>query len=368
MTLIAGLRKRFSSKAATGWTFIALVFLVIFVGIGEAATETKTIAEIALYRGPDREKILIEGAKKEGSLVIYSSNPWIVEGVARAFEKKYPFVKISSWRGGPQEIFTKVTEEYAVKRFLVDVIEGTNPTMDIFVNRGILRERYTPDVAYYDDEVMGKGKIGVYYIGDRSMHMGLGFNTKLISMAEAPKTNRDLLDPRWKRQMSIAGGDLTWIRWGGNLLEEMGLDFLKKLSTQDMSVQMDTGTAMVGLIVSGEVPLSPTVYDAAVFRMKEKGAPIDWLPLEPVLVNIGYTGMSSNSPHPYSALLFLDYLHSKQGQEVVLKGGYLSPRNDMGASSKIKKKYFDKIYSIEELEKKYKEWEALLKQLFIDKR
>jgi iron(III) transport system substrate-binding protein len=368
MTLIADLRKRFSSKAGTGWTFIALVSLVIWVGIGEAATETKTIAEIALYRGPDREKILIEGAKKEGQLVVYASNEWVASGFSRAFEAKYPFVKVSSWRAGPEEVLTKVTEEYAAKRFLVDAVECTNPAMDILVKRGILREYYTPDVGYYGD-LVAKGRIGVYYCGDREVQMGVAFNTKLISMAEAPKTMRDLLDPRWKGKMAIAGGDSTWIRWTGNLLEAMGLEFLKKLSTQqDMRVTNMSGNALCGLIVSGEVPLSPTVYDSNVFRLKEKGAPIEWLPLEPVCANSGYSGTFINSPHPYSALLFLDYLHSKKGQEVMMTGGASSPRTDMGTSKKFKKVYFDKIYSAEELEKKNNEWESLAKQLFIEKR
>jgi iron(III) transport system substrate-binding protein len=360
MTLIAGLRKRFSSKAGTGWTFIALVSLVIWVGIGEAATETKTIAEIALYRGPDREKILIEGAKKEGQLVVYASNEWVASGFSRAFEAKYPFVKVSSWRAGPEEVLTKVTEEYAAKRFLVDAVECTNPAMDILVKRGILREYYTPDVAYYGD-LVAKGKLGVYYCGDREVLIGLGYNTKLIPKAEVPKTWDDLLDPKWKGKMAIAGGDATWIRWTGNLLEAKGLEFLKKLSTQDIRVQS-------GLVVSGEVPLGLTVMDSDVFELKMKNAPIEWLPLEPLACNTGYSGTFINSPHPFSALLFLDYLHSKEGQEVMIAGGASSARTDMGASGKLKKVYFDKIYSTEELEKKYKEWEDLAKRLFVEKR
>jgi ABC-type Fe3+ transport system substrate-binding protein len=31
--------------------------------------------------------------------------------------------------------------------------------------------------------------------------------------------------------------------------------------------------------------------------------------------------MTAKAPHPHAALLFLDYLHSKEGQQVVMKGG-----------------------------------------------
>jgi ABC-type Fe3+ transport system substrate-binding protein len=78
--------------------------------------------------------------------------------------------------------------------------------------------------------------------------------------------------------------------------------------------------------------------------------------------------MMTNAPHPHAALLFLDYLHSKEGQQVVMKGGLSSAREDLGSSErKFKKIYQETQYSSEEFEKKFTEWEALMRQLFIRK-
>ena len=70
--------------------------------------------------------------------------------------------------------------------------------------------------------------------------------------------------------------------------------------------------------------------------------------------------MTMKAPHPHAALLFLDYLHSKEGQQLIMKGGLWSPRNDIGSLAQRFKKY-----SVEEAEKKYAEWDGLMQRLFI---
>jgi iron(III) transport system substrate-binding protein len=56
-----------------------------------AAAAPMSIPQLALYQGDDRERILIEGAKKEGALMLYGSHTWY-RTMAREFEKKYPFI------------------------------------------------------------------------------------------------------------------------------------------------------------------------------------------------------------------------------------------------------------------------------------
>jgi iron(III) transport system substrate-binding protein len=168
--------------------------------------------------------------------------------------------------------------------------------------------------------------------------------------------------------MSIAGTS-TGVRWVGSMLVTMGREFLAKLGEQEIKVQNISGAALAGLVVSGEVPLSPTIFDANVHTAKQKGAPIEWRPLEPVVTTVGYSGMSSKAPHPHAALLFIDYIHSKEGQQMIMKGGLWSPREDIGTlEQKFKKLYIDEKYSLDELEQKFAEWEKLMQQIFIRRR
>src|SRR5439155_1266351 len=129
-------------------------------------------------------------------------------------------------------------------------------------------------------------------------------NTTLVSTNDGPKAVKDLLDPKWKGKMSIAGTS-TGVRWIGSTIEVMGREFLDKLAEQEIKVQDMSGAALAGLVGAGEVPLSPTIFDADVTVAKQKGAPIEWRPLEPVVTTVGYSALSSKAPHPHAALLFL---------------------------------------------------------------
>ncbi|MFC1816522.1 ABC transporter substrate-binding protein, partial [Thermodesulfobacteriota bacterium] len=227
---------------------------------------------------------------------------------------------------------------------------------------------YTPEAAYYPDEIKIKGNTGVYCMPLRGGYISLAFNTDLISPTEAPQTYNDLLDPRWKGKMSI-GGTSTGMKWLGNTLEAMGQEYLEKLSRQEIRVHNISGPALATLIVAGEVPLSPTIHFSNAYTLKQKGASIEWKSLEPVLTIIGRGGITVWASHPHAALLFLDYIHSKEGQQLVINEGLITLRKDMKSPElAIKENYLEAKYSTEEYQKKYSEWENLMRRLFIMKR
>jgi iron(III) transport system substrate-binding protein len=329
-----------------------------------AANAPMSAAQLALYQGADREKILIEGAKKEGQLTFYNSHTWFRTFV-KDFEQKYPFIKVSEWRSDSKNLLSRATSEFSANRSLVDVIETTAEAMGVMKRSAMFQEYFTPEARHYPDDVKAKGKNGFYYLGDRETYNSLGFNTSLISQSEAPKTLKDLLDSKWKGKMSIAGTS-TGVRWVGSMLDALGREFLNKMASQELTVQNMSGAALAGLVSSGEVPLSPTIFDADVTVARQKNAPIEWRALNPVVTTVGYSGLSSKAANPHAALLFLDYLHAKEGQQLMIKGGLWSPRNDIGSlDQKFEKVYLDSRYSLDELEKKLEEWENLMRQLFI---
>jgi ABC-type Fe3+ transport system substrate-binding protein len=92
-------------------------------------------------------------------------------------------------------------------------------------------------------------------------------------------------------------------------------------------------------VITGEVPISPTNVDSNIFVAKNKGAPVEWRPMESVVANVGYSSVVAKAPCPYAALLFIDYLHSKEGQRVVVKCGLSSPGDDVNllVSQKLKR-------------------------------
>jgi len=347
---------------------ITMMFALPFTSSHAAQSRSLSVAELALYKGADREKLLIEGAKKEGQVVFYTSNTWVAGPVSQEFEKKFPFVKANVWRSDSKSLLKRLTEELAAARYIADVVETSPEYMLIMLREKMLQEHLSPELSAYGDEAKIKGKTGVYGWTNREIYISLGFNSQLIPPAEAPKSIKDYLDPKWKGKMSITG-TTTGVQWVGALLDGMGREFLEKLSAQEINVQNISGAALSGLVASGEVPLSPTIFNSNIFTHKQKGAPVEWRPLDPIIAGVGTSGMVLNSPHPHAALLFLDYLHSKEGQQAAMKGGLSSPRNDIGSlEQKFKKLYIESKYTPEEFEKKIEEWETIMRKLFIRRR
>src|SRR6516164_3551962 len=162
-----------------------------------------------------------------------------------------------------KNIIRKVLEESKSGRVLVDVVETTADGMGIIKQEGLLLEYYSPQARYYPDELKPKGKNGFFYLPDRETYNSLGFNTTLVPPAMAPRNFKDLLDPKWKGKMAITS-TTTGVRWIGNVLDVMGREYLNKMADQEVSVQDMAPAALMNLVVSGEVPLSPTIFDANV--------------------------------------------------------------------------------------------------------
>jgi iron(III) transport system substrate-binding protein len=349
------------------------VLIVIVVALATTASfaaqsRPLSFAELALYQGADREKILLEGAKKESQLTFYTSNTWVAGPVSQEFEKRYPFIKANVWRSDSKALLKRLTEEHAAGRYLADVVETSPEYVTLLVRSNLLQDHFSPELSAYDDDAKVKGKNGVLAWTNREIYISLGYNTKLVAAAEAPKSLKDYLDPKWKGKMSIAG-TTTGTQWIGAVMDAMGREFLEKLGAQEISVQNMSGAALSGLVASGEVPLSPTIFNSNIFTHKQKNAPVEWRPIDPVIAGVGSSGMIVNAPHPHAALLFLDYLHSKLGQQIAMKGGLSSARTDIGSlEQKFKKLYMESKYSPEELEKKFNEWEGLMRKLFIRQR
>ena len=293
---------------------------------------------------------------------------YLVQNLRRELREKISFVRATQWRNDSKNIIRKVLEENKSGRAIADIVETTADGMGVLKREGLFQEYYSPEARFYPNELKPRGKTGFFYLPNRETYNSLGFNTQLIPPAVAPRNLKDLLDPKWKGKMAITS-TTTGARWIGNVLETLGREFLNKLADQEMSVQDMAPASLINLVVSGEIPLSPTIFDANVTLAKQKGAPVDWRPLEPVVTTVGSAALLAKAANPHTALLFIDFLLSKEGQQLIMKGGLWSPREDLGSlEQKFTKNYLDEKYSSEEMEAKIGQWEGLLRQLFIRKR
>jgi iron(III) transport system substrate-binding protein len=188
----------------------------------------------------------------------------------------------------------------------------------------------------------------------------VGYNTKLITLDQVPKTNQDLLHPKWKGKIAIAGSD-TGQNWMGTMLVAHGEDFVKKLAEQKFDVHMVSGRAILDMVINGEYICSPTIFDSHAINSKQQGAPCDWVPLEPVHMNVGQIALYRHSPNPHAAMLFIDFELSKESAEIHKAAGYSPTRKDV-----VGVKTYKKFYGAKSVEEAMK-WDELFSRLFLKK-
>jgi iron(III) transport system substrate-binding protein len=304
---------------------LAAVTACGFAGISAARTAPTTVAEIANYTGQDRQQMLEDGAKREGALIIYTTGTQIQPLLDR-FRQKYPYLRIQLPRASSVEVAVKVTQEYAAGVFLVDAFELNADGLILPREQGVLAPFTSPEAANFEPNAIEGGR---HWISVRESYTGIGFNTTKISPTEAPHSYDNLLDPKWKGRMAVSGTLGTAGNWIGAMVVTHGADFVQKLGRQDIRVYQIAGRALANLMIAGEVALSPTIYQSHVAASRAQGAPLAWNVPGPVPVTDTSAALAAKAPHPHAAMLFIDFLLSREAQLMYRDLGYLSSRKDM---------------------------------------
>jgi iron(III) transport system substrate-binding protein len=256
-----------------------------------------TVAELAAYNKPDRERVLYEGAKKEGKLMWYTS---LTGGpntdAPTVFEAKYPGVAMEVYRGDSDALISRITQEAQAKRYIVDTIETTFPILKVLQELKLLAPYFSPHLAQYPDDVKEKSSQGlVYWATDRESYIGLAYNTNAVQGIAVPKNFEDLLKPELKGKIGFATTD-TGARVIAAMLTSKGSEFVQKLKSQQISLHSVSGRAILDMVISGELGVSPTVFLSHSRVSISKGAPIKWVPLDLVPTNAGGVAIPANSP------------------------------------------------------------------------
>ncbi len=325
-----------------------------------------TVAELAAYQGADRQKLLEEGAKAEGRVTWYTSLAGaVVERMAAGFKAKYPFIKeVEIFRGTESELVTKATQEAQAGQPSFDVIESQITAIRLLFDGKLMTPYYSPEVGKVPADFKTATGNLIESATDRFSVISFGWNTNLIPQSAVPKTHQDLMNPTLEGKLAVTGTN-TGQRWLGSILfimgEEKGKQWLTDFATkQKVKVQQVSGQALLGLIAKGEVPASPTIFkDHVDLAVKDTKAPVKWVPLEPAVGNTGQVGMALRAPHPYAALLYVDYLFG-DGVKVFHDNEYTT------ATDKLDFKVWipERGKSTEEIEKDTKRWSDLFKSTF----
>lgn len=268
---------------------------------------------------------LIAAAKKEGTVVWYTSVDLpVAEMIAKTFEKKFSGMSVHVERTGAERVFQRIGQEYASNVHAVDVVNSSDASnLLTWKQQGILLPFVPEDVAkYYKPE--HKDPDGMY-AGFRAGLSVIGINTKLVKKEDAPKSFKDLLDPKWKSKIvkahpSYSGTIMTATF---EIVRDIGWDFLEKLAKQNI-MQVQSASDPPKKLALGERAVMADGNEYNLFLLREANKPVDIIyPTEGTPFIVGPNGVFKAAPHPNAAKLFQCYCFTAEAQEVIINVGGL---------------------------------------------
>jgi iron(III) transport system substrate-binding protein len=260
----------------------------------------------------------VEAARKEGKVVWYTSLALpTAEKIARLFEAAYPGIKVEVHRTGSQRILQRLMQELSANIKNADVVHTSDAGHFVLLKERKLLASYTP--AGIEGFPAGFKDRDGYYYGLRATVNVIAFNPRAVTAAEAPKTWRDLLDPKWKGKLVTAhpgysGVIATHVL---ALVHLHGWDYFKQLG-QNRVMLVQSAVDPAGVVASGERPVAANGGDYTFYQSKKQGNPVEIVyPKEGVPLVVSPSAITSFAPHPAAARLFTDFSFSLPVQQVM---------------------------------------------------
>jgi iron(III) transport system substrate-binding protein len=314
-------------------TLSGLLIAIYFVTVSPSARAAveETLADLNARPVEERQRLITENARKEGTITLYTAtNIRDTQEIVAGFNKNYPYVKVNiASLGGPGVLNRTLTEYRAgVNQTDVVVLNGINAVE--LIDKKIVARYKSPMVPF-----LRKGFVDAegYWPGVYTIGYAIIYNNKRVAGKDAPKRYEDLLTPRWKGNMIMdnTAHDLLagWIDlWG----EAKAASFLKRLTEeQQLTFSRQSHTFMTQLVAAGEHDLIVDGYAHNAVKFKSEGAPIDFVFMNPTILRTpSVIAVAARAPHPYAAALFVDYHLSKEASEIMVeKQGRWTPRKDV---------------------------------------
>ena len=282
------------------------------------ATSLTAFALVLSAASAQAQDARLEAAKKEGKVVWYTSLALSSsEKVAKLFEAAYPGIKVEVHRTGSERILQRVMQELQANIKIADVVHTSDAGHYVLLKQKNLLMKYTP--AGVDRfPAAFKDKDGYHY-GLRATVNVIAYNSKIVPAAEAPKTWKDLLDPKWKGKLVTAhpgysGVIATHVL---ALVHLHGWDYFKALA-QNKPMLVQSAVDPSGVVASGERPIAADGGDYTFYQVKKKGNPVEIVfPKEGVPLVVSPSAITSFAPHPNAARLFTDFIFSRDLQQVL---------------------------------------------------
>ena len=301
---------------------IARLISAFLLAAATPLASAQSFADLASDDGPSRHQRLVQAARMEGSLTVYTSNAADTLKVLSAdFEKRYG-VRVDAWRASSAKVLQRAVAEKRANRWDFDAVSVSSPELEALSRENLLQE-------------INSGWHGEMLEGTLPAHRGWApqfinvfvqaYNTQAVKKRDLPERWTDLLEPRWRGMLGVEAKAGEWycslLR---SLGEKKGTELFRQIAARNGLSVRSGNSVLANMVISGEVPMALAVYSHMIDQARQQGAPVDWFAIEPTIGRSNGIGISRRPPHPNAALLYYEYAIG-DAQPLMLKMNYLSP-------------------------------------------
>ena len=219
---------------------------------------------------------IIDGAKKEGQVVLYASMEVpSAQRLVAGFERKYPFLKVEATRIGSERMATRLIAEAQARKVRADVVHQSAFDFYGVLQKGLFdsylsAERAAFPAEYRDDK-------GLWMMAAATLNV-IAYNKKMVSAADAPKSFWDLTAPKWKGQLLMDDNESKWM---AGMMQYYGetktVELLNNARGPRHSIPHRPFSRSQTLLAAGERAAVVVAFANGVDRLKKDGAPIEWI-------------------------------------------------------------------------------------------
>lgn len=259
---------------------------------------------------------LVAKAQKERELSVYGTALVAqFEKFVEPFKRRYPFIKTQYTRTTGEALTTKILQEVSARQLGADAVLINNYTHRIFMKRNIITSYRVPTAANFPAGFIDQQG---YWVGFYLVPYAITYNTQLVPKAAAPRSFDDLLQPKWKGQISLEREEYLVTQSHMQFLgQQKALDYFKRLARQD-PILVNGHSKQAVLLTAGEFPIIIYSDIARTEELKRRGAPVEWVRAEPHITVLVSAAITREARHPAAARLFMNYLAADEGQKAVL--------------------------------------------------
>ena len=334
-------------------------------------TISTMLISLLAHNASAADQALIDAARKEGVVNWYTTQ--IVDQFARpaaaAFEKRYG-IRVDFTRSDPGPIVLRIVNESQAGQMQADVFDSA-PVAAALKREGLSMQWRPTGAERLGARLYDKAS---YWTATNLYVLTPAFNTDLVPRGTEPKAWNDLLDPKWKGRMAW-NSQITTAGGAGfvglvltDLGEDAGRSYLKKLATQNIAPVSATARQVVDQMISGEYAIALQIFNNHPVISAGKGAPSDWIAMNPAFEYMSVVGITRAAPHPNAAKLFVEFLISPEGQAIYRDADYMPADPSLPTRVSTLRpdgvRFLSVTFTPEDIDAKSPHWMTVFKELF----